>query len=387
MAKIDFKNNFNILKRISQSASFALLLSVAFFAYEMSSGARETKEVVKNLEKIQGSLSTRYLGLFPEYIDNINNLLNDAIENQNLSNNRDTVIIIEDVLYYGISSDPSGFRKMIENLLTLSNNGCHITIAYYDVNGRPFKQMIRDKMISSENQTLYKEDLKSYRSRMGKLRRDIETIPTDLSHDEIDKKIQNLVNTHFDNYLASSHDNTPRQTIIRNIRKYTHVDSILMQRYYEKTRDADKRSFAASVKRLLRPLPLETEARNATSLRVNKLCTELDSIKGYYLDKPYNEITYSDFYNMYKDLTLAICTVAKQQQNIELLPLNENMMMCCWMSSVNNVDKAIFAFPSKYSTDEIGFISQDIAIMHYIHTMLNGIRGDKYEEKTANSQE
>lgn len=47
------------------SASFALFLSVAFFAYEMSEGKRETEEVVNNLMEIQNSLSTRYLGLFP----------------------------------------------------------------------------------------------------------------------------------------------------------------------------------------------------------------------------------------------------------------------------------------------------------------------------------
>ena len=49
-------------------------------------------------------------------------------------------------------------------------------------------------------------------------------------------------------------------------------------------------------------------------------------------------------------------------------------MMSCWLTKVGDSEKAIFAFPSKYSTDEIGFTSQDKAFSKYIHTMLNGIK-------------
>ena len=98
------------------SASFALILSVAFFAYEMSEGKRETEEIVKNLVTIQNSLTTRYLGLFPEYIYNINTILENALEHQKISTKADTVIIFEDVLYYGIRSDAEGFRKMYQNI-------------------------------------------------------------------------------------------------------------------------------------------------------------------------------------------------------------------------------------------------------------------------------
>ena len=79
-------------------------------------------------------------------------------------------------------------------------------------------------------------------------------------------------------------------------------------------------------------------------------------------------------YNMYKDMSNAVSDLFGQNENIELIPLNENMMMSCWLSDINGEEKAIFAFPSKYSTDEIGFISQDASFANYIRTMLEGIK-------------
>ena len=61
------KKWYRICKVIMDSASFALILSVAFFAYEIFVGKKETKEVVDNLIEIQNSLSTKYLGLFPDF--------------------------------------------------------------------------------------------------------------------------------------------------------------------------------------------------------------------------------------------------------------------------------------------------------------------------------
>ena len=72
--KFKATKGYRIVKILMDSASFALFLSVAFFAYEMSEGKRETEEVVDNLREIQNSLSTRYLGLFPEYISSINKI-------------------------------------------------------------------------------------------------------------------------------------------------------------------------------------------------------------------------------------------------------------------------------------------------------------------------
>lgn len=380
--KFNFKNNYHVIKKIYQSATFAILLSVVFFAYDLHLNTKESQELVENLEKIQGSLSTRYLGLFPEYIDNINDLLSDAIEHQDLSTGRDSIIIFEDVIYYGINSDAMGFRVMMENILTLSNNGCHITIAYYDIDSRPFKQMIRDKLISFENQALYRDDLNSYRARLRKLRNRIDSM-TDNFHEELnDDKITKLINEHFDNYISAHSPKEQIPSIIRNIRDYSYVDSTLLQHYYELSISSNKHYYLKMLDKLQQTLPTNAEAKDDTSLIVNNLCAELDEIKRKYADKSLDNISYSDFYNMYKDFTLTISSVLDKQHNIELLPLQENMMMCCWMSSIQNNNKAIFAFPSKYSTDEIGFISQDMAIIDYIQTMLNGVKTEKRSTKT-----
>lgn len=374
------KNRGRKIRMILDSATFALLLSIALFSYEMISSAKETDEIVDNLIDIQSSLSTRYLGLFPEYIDNINNLLGDAIEEQSKAEIRDSVIIFEDVLYYGIRSDANGFRKMIENLMTLTNNGCHITMAYYDTKGMPFKRMIRDKLIAYEFQKGYRNDMNSYRMRIDRFSRERGKLDEELSKEEFDEKMRELINQHFDNYLKENPARAASMPqLMKNIYSYRLVDSLLSEQYYRETRDADRKAFSGMVTSLLKPLPQNAEATDATSLRINQLCSQLDEIKFNYMNKAHSEITYHDFHNMYRDITLAIVDLLKQQPNIELLPLNESLMMCCWMTSINGREQAIFAFPSKYSTDEIGFISQDVAIARYIHTMLKGVKGSLRE--------
>ena len=62
----------------------------------------------------------------------------------------------------------------------------------------------------------------------------------------------------------------------------------------------------------------------------------------------------------------------------DLIELKEFLTMSCWLVR----DKAILAFPSKYSSEEIGFSSQDKAFVDYIHTMLVGVRSAaKKDEK------
>lgn len=75
-------------------------------------------------------------------------------------------------------------------------------------------------------------------------------------------------------------------------------------------------------------------------------------------------------------MTTCVSDMLQQQSTIEILPINESIMMCCWMVDIDGNEKAIFAFPSKYSTDEIGFISKDDAIIKYINTMLSGVKNN-----------
>lgn len=362
------------LRLILDSATFALLFSVVLFLFEIVSSTRESEKIVDNLVDIQNSLSTRHLGLFPEYISNINSLLADAIEHQDGHPQRDSIVIFEDVLYYGIRSDAEGFRTMIENLLTLTNHGCYVTLAHYAVDGRPFKHMIRDKFISHQYQKEYRDDMQSYMKRLHQFRKAGDGIDRSLPKKQMYSELRSLLNQYFNEYFDEKISDLDVQQLIRDISNYEYVDSIVCHKYYKQTFEINQSQFKEMVASLLQPLPQKKDAVDVVSLRVNELFIELDRIKTFYMNKPLKDISYSDFYNMYKQISMAICDVLEKQHNLELIHLNETLMMCCWMSNINGKEKAIFAFPSKYSTDEIGFISQDVAIARYIRTMLNGIR-------------
>ena len=64
--------------------------------------------------------------------------------------------------------------------------------------------------------------------------------------------------------------------------------------------------------------------------------------------------------------------------------LNDYLTMSCWLIKPANKRhsvKSILAFPAKYSSDEIGFYSQDELFSEYITTILQGVRGELNEEK------
>ena len=372
-SKEQIKKSVNKFKLILDSATFALVLSVAFFLYEMTKDDRENKEVISELVGIKNSLTTRYMGVFPEYIISINNLLGEAVDHQKKFDTRDSVVIFQDVLYYGIRSDVHGFKKMMNNLLTLSHYGCHITIAYYDPNEQPFKNMIRDKLVSYEYQKCYRKDIDDYRKRISQFRRDRSGISKELTHDSVEVVISDLINKNFDNYLANNVVENKR-TVIENISSYRYVDSILRERYYDSTRLKNPTFVINTIEGHLERIPLYKDEIGEVSARVDNLCKKLDDIEERYLKGKVDDVSYYDFYEMYKEITIEISDMLAQNPNVELIPLRESMMMSCWMIDINGLDKAVFAFPSKYSTDEIGFISQDIAFSQYIRTMLNGIK-------------
>lgn len=374
----------NVLKRIFQSATFALLVSIAFFAYEMNSGAEESKKIVDDLMVIQNSLSTRYLGLFPEYIDNINDLLEEAIEHQDKEDADDSVIICEDVLYYCIRSDAHGFRNMLTNLIILSEKGCSISIAYYDEKSFPFKNMINNNLISMDQQKHYREDRKEYRERMLLIKEAYNQIPKDMTADEKAALMEDVINEHFDNYITiqrAQGDKDKSYAELRNLLSNDRrVDSILCEKYFRATNAIDPQKNKKLITELLRPLPIKGGTSPAT-LKVDSLCRELDAIKLKHLGKPHDKVLYSDIKNMYTEITVAIANMLSEFKNIELVPLDEYLTMSCWMTIVNGKQTAIIAFPSKYSSDEIGFTSQDIAFSKYIQTMLDGMRLSSIKEQ------
>ena len=373
--KFKESRGYRIIKIIMDSASFALFLSIAFFAYEMSEGKRETEEVVHNLREIQNSLSTRYLGLFPGYIDNINALLEEAIEHQKTSKYQDSIIIFEDVLYYGIRSNAEGFRRMNHNILQLAHNGCHITIAHYDINSMPFNQMVKDGLIDAKYLKAQKLYLTNYRLNLTKFNSECKSIPHALNSQEHKESFLALAKKYFPNFYQAYSTNSNSNVLMR-INDFLYMDSISCDLYFDSTKIVQEKQLQTKIKGYLIPIPLDKNAKDGITLQVNQMCQQLDDVMHTYLNKPYNEIRYVDFKNMYKDMTKTIVQLYKTQPNIEMLPLNESLMMSCWLTKIGDSEKSIFAFPSKYSTDEIGFFSQDPAFSDYIHTMLNGIKNN-----------
>lgn len=104
------------------------------------------------------------------------------------------------------------------------------------------------------------------------------------------------------------------------------------------------------------------------------MCKEIQKIKEKYLKKDINKISFNDFEMMDREISMVIAEAYKIR-NINLVPLDEYLTMSCWMIKYGNTSgiKAVLAFPSKYSSDEIGFYSQDEAFSRYISTMLNGL--------------
>ncbi|MBP5614548.1 MAG: hypothetical protein J6X35_10460, partial [Bacteroidales bacterium] len=99
--------------------------------------------------------------------------------------------------------------------------------------------------------------------------------------------------------------------------------------------------------------------------------------------KGINEVHFADYERMYSDVTDCIAECYRYH-GIELLPLNEYLTMSCWLikpANKNSSVKSILAFPSKYSSDEIGFYSQDELFSEYIVTILNGVRGNINDDR------
>ena len=373
--KFKATKGYRVVKIIMDSASFALFLSVAFFAYEMSEGKRETEEVVNNLMEIQNSLSTRYLGLFPEYISSINTLLEEALEHQKTSKYQDSIIIFEDVLYYGIRSDAEGFRRMNHNILLLAHNGCHVTIAHYDPHSIPFNQMVKDGLIESNYLKAQKLYLNNYRSNLKKFNQECKSIQHAPHSQEPQESFLALAKKYFPE-MYQEYTRNSNSNVLMRINDFLYMDSISCELYFDSTKIVQEKQLQAKIKGYLIPIPQDKNAKDGITLQVNQMCLQLDSVMHTYLNKPYDEIHYVDFKNMYNDMTNTIAQLYKTQPNIELLPLNESLMMSCWLTKIGDSERAIFAFPSKYSTEEIGFVSQDRAFSDYIHTMLNGIKNN-----------
>ena len=145
------------------------------------------------------------------------------------------------------------------------------------------------------------------------------------------------------------------------------ADSTVSEKYFTKTRNERGTEFEKHVKRCLIPIyNSETDS--------DSLFFRIDEVKRKALDKPIQSITFQDYMDMYQGISRELIAAFKAH-NIELIGLDEYLVMSCWL----NDEKAVLAFPSKYSTDEIGFFSQDPAFSKYIFTMLEGVKSRSKE--------
>ena len=333
--KLKQSKMYGVIKAISTSAVVALFLSFAFFTYDVYKENNQEKrnnehfeKTVQQLDKIKESLSTRFLGRFPTYLTEINNVFNQLQPH-------DTVIIFEDVLYYGIKSRPAAFCRFNQLILNHARQGGTVVVAYYNNHPQnvPYWASVFHRMIvESRIDAGY------------------------LSNIQFDRK------NRFDQLSNPSPQNLGR------------VDSLITEEYFLKTKTKDKKKATNDVENYLRPLE---QFNNESDVIVNRLCQELDLIKQNHIGKgkKIEDICFADFEKMYSEMT--DCIVKRYRDNgVEMIPLNEYLTMSCWLlkpANINRPTEAILAFPSKYASEEIGFYSQDASFATYITAMLKGV--------------
>ena len=306
---------FKIARFITNSAAIALLITAILFVYQEHEERERSERIISNLQDIsedmltvQKSISTRYLGIFPSYIQVVNELFR-------TSSPKDTIIIFEDVLYYGFLSRPEEFVQMNRQLLSHADNGGSVIIVYYDEEGQTFHRMIREEWISP---SLY-----------AAMEREGDSAGQDKS-----------------------------------------LDSLLCNKYFALSRDENISSFEARITRDTESLLYPLCEDDGSLPDLANLCARIDSVRVRCIGgKPMTEIGFFDYETMDRSITKEIAAVYRAH-GIEMLPLDEYFTMCCWLAG----ERAVLAFPSKWSSDEIGFFSQDPAFARYITAMLVGVR-------------
>ena len=302
-----------IYKTMVVLSPFGLILSIAFFLVQ----AKESKILVGNLTQIEQSLSTRFIGIFPDYLDKINKLL---AETPHSPKDTSKVIIFEDVLFYGAFYNGAAFKEMVQLLTNLSDKGKRIVIAYYDSGddmrtARMFREVIQESWMRPQD---IRNLARERRALMGELRK----------------------------------ENPSGRSL------FSTADSIISEKYFAYYRDQERKEFSERIKKILVPLYDKD----------NQIFNNIDNLKNTYLNQPVNQITFHDIYTMCKQVTEEL-KVYYEQHGIKLIPLNNYLTMSCW----SNGERVLFAFPGKYAADEIGFISHDNAILQYIEIMLAGL--------------
>ncbi len=367
---------------VTSSATFALLLSIAFFVYETIDSKINNDLLSERLENVNNSLSTRYLGLFPHYIKNTNQMLRDALEKKE-DFTTDTIVILEDVLYYGITSDPQGFIEVNDKLFQLADRGAKVFVVYYDTKTALFVKNLREQLFSQksykqfvETQALLKKRVAEYQSQRHSLVRTHRNSNVAFNSRQIE---DSLVNVYFsdiidrESFKKYSHDMRDRKMPYDVV-----AEMILNERYFDSTRCEDPKAFKDMIIKYRTPLISKKSVSNTIKrqsyIETIEMCNRLDSVRALMMEQQFDSIQFEHFIKMFGTFTEIIENEYFYHRNITLIPIEDYLSMSCWMIG-NNVEgyHMIIAYPSRYSSSEIGFASQDDNVARYIHTMLEGI--------------
>lgn len=364
-------NFFRVMHFISRSATLALVITLVIFFIEWQRSEEQDRETQHNfdttlsqLSHIQQSLSTRFLGIFPNYLGDICSLFYDIEQG-------DSVIIFEDVLYYGIKSRPEEFRRYNHQLLKHALSGGRVLVAFYDYQadstmGKPVWETVFHKMIVESRidakyiPQMAEERRAQMRSRMNERRLEIENIRKGIG-------------------------NVKRANRVVRWAESVSRDSALCEKYFVLSKRDNPERYRKDIERYLDTALVamvgKGRAGDTVVSIVDEMCLRLDSVKQACINKPLSQVTFADYERMYKGFSKVIAEIYVRC-GIELLPMNDYMTMSCWLvkpsrQNYQRPSEAILAFPSKYSTDEIGFYSQDEAFSNYITTMQQGVKNDR----------
>ena len=339
--RIKGSRGYELLATFIKSAAVGLLFAVICFVYDIYHDSEQDKQLEKSVEKLAGieqSLSTRYLGIFPEYITKISDLFGDLEKT-------DTIVIFEDVLYYGIKSRPKEFYDLNKKMFSHALDGGSITVAYYD--------FVKDEETPAWVDIFHKMIIES----------------------RIDSKFHAEMNNSRKIEMTEL-----RKSNRQNYRKeMSHFDSVLCENYFAATRNDDMMKFKKDVDAYLNKSLVEIEVDNVSEADriTHQMCLAIDSVKEQYIGngKGVEDILFYDYEQMYRKMS-EVMLQYYNKYGIDMVPLDDYLTMSCWMVKKSNPKevKTVLAFPSKFSSDEIGFYSQDEAFSKYIGTMLEGVR-------------
>ena len=310
------------------SFTVTLVVAIAILRYELDLNEKDFELTIGKLQEVQMSLSTRYIGLFPNYLEEINNMLNESLDPKN---NISRFVIFNDLLFYGAFYEKSEFKKMITLLTEFSKKKAEneVIISYYKVSkdwreSRMFREVIQSSWIRQED--------------YGQMIRERRHIADSL------QKI----------FLQ---DLGRKQTRIA----ISIADSIVSEKYFTIYKKLEKDDFLKRRKKIMEPF-------YDSLLKDEIIFKQIDEVTKTCLNKPENLISYHDIFEMYYQVS-EIIKKYYNEKHIRTIELDSHLSMYCW----SNCKKALFALPGRFAAEEIGFISHDSNILDYIAALLDGI--------------